>query len=251
MNSAPVGSLLAFVSQVPDPRGRQGLRHRLSAMLASVVCAVLCGARSYAAIVQWLHLQPVSTWHKLGFTRTPPKSTCFEMLLPRLAAEVLEEVLSRWIQDGLQISLEDELQAVSIDGKTLRGTLSDHQAAVHLLAALDHKLGCVLSQTPVDEKTNEAKTALELLDALVLEGRVIVGDAMFCRHEVCDRIRDRGGHYFFIVKENQPTLLREIEAAFVETKAFSPPTPGVSIVRNATRRKALGNHGAGWHTAAS
>jgi len=222
MNSAPAGSLLTFVSQVSDPRGRQGLRHPLSAMLASVVCAVLCGSRSYAAIVQWLHLQPVATWHRLGFTRTPPKSTCFETLLSRLSPDALADALSRWVQEGLEISLEEELQAVSIDGKTLRGSLSDHQRAVHLLAALDHKLECVLSQTAVDEKTNEAKAALELLDALVLQGRVIVGDAMFCQHEVCEKIRDRGGHYFFVVKENQPTLLREIEAAFVETEAFSP-----------------------------
>ncbi|MBX3656784.1 MAG: ISAs1 family transposase [Ramlibacter sp.] len=229
MKSAPVGSLLAYVSQVPDPRGRQGLRHPLSAMLATVVCAVLCGARGYAAMVQWLHLQPVSTWHRLGFTRRPPKDTCFETLLSRVSAEAVEGALSRWIQEGLNLSLDEELRAVSIDGKTLRGTLSAHQKAVHLLAALDQKLGCVFSQIPVDEKTNEAKAALKLLDWLVLEGRVIVGDAMFCQHEVCETIRDRGGHYFFVVKDNQPTLLREIQAAFVDTRAFSPLRPaGIS-----------------------
>ncbi len=110
-------------------------------MLASVVCAVLCGHRSYAAIVQWLHLQPVSTWHQLGFTRTPPQSTCFEKMLSRLTPAALEDALSDWVQCGLEISLDEELQAVSIDGKTLRGSLSEHHKAVHLLAALDHKLG--------------------------------------------------------------------------------------------------------------
>ncbi len=60
------------------------------------------------------------------------------------------------------------------------------------------------------------------MDTLLLKGRVIVGDAMFCQHEVCEKIRDRGGHYFFVVRENQPTLLREIESAFVETEAFPP-----------------------------
>jgi hypothetical protein len=195
-------------------------------MLATVVSAVLCGARSYAAIVQWVHLQPVETWHRLGFRRTPPKSTCFEELLARVSPEALQEALSRWVVEGLQLSLdEQDLQAVSIDGKTLRGTLGAHQRAVHLLSALDHKLGCVLSQTPVDQKTNEAKAALQLLESLTLTGRVIVADAMFCQHEVCDAIRDRGGHYLIVVKENQPTLLQEIQAAFVETKAFSPLRP--------------------------
>lgn len=226
MTSAPRGSLLTFVSQVPDPRGRQGLRHPLSAMLATVVCAVLCGARSYAAIVDWLHAQPVSTWHRLGFQRIPPKNTCFEELLARVSAEEFADALARWVQDGLELDLEEEdLSAVSFDGKTLRGTLTDHRRAVHLLSALDHKLGCVLSQMPVDTKTNEHKAAMELLDSLVLEGKVIVGDAMFCQREVCEKIRALGGHYFFIVKDNQPTLRQNIESAFVNTEAFSPLHP--------------------------
>ena len=47
----------------------------------------------------------------------------------------------------------------------------------------------MLSQSPVDDKTNEAKTALELLKGLVLQGRVITGDAM-CQPEVCQAIID-------------------------------------------------------------
>ena len=51
--SAPAGSLLAFLSQVPDPRGQKGCRHQFVAMLATVVCATLCGARGYKPIAQW------------------------------------------------------------------------------------------------------------------------------------------------------------------------------------------------------
>ncbi|MFN5882996.1 MAG: transposase family protein, partial [Burkholderiales bacterium] len=36
-----------ILAQVPDPRGRKGRRHCLSAMLTAVVCGVLCGSRSY------------------------------------------------------------------------------------------------------------------------------------------------------------------------------------------------------------
>ena len=222
MNSIPAGSLLAFLAEVPDPRGRQGRRHPLAAMLAATVCAMLCGARGYTAIVQWLHLQPVDIWHQLGFTRTPPKKTCFEKLFAVLPAESLEQALSKWIEQGLQLSVEEELQAVALDGKTLCGTLTPYQRAVHLLAALDQKTGCVLSQRAVDQKTNEHKEALRLLKSMVLKGRVITGDAMFCQREVCEQILRDDGHYFFVVKENQPTLLRNIESAFAETKAFPP-----------------------------
>jgi len=122
---------------------------------------------------------------------------------------------------GRRIALGD----LPIDGKTLCGTLQPHQRAIHLLSAFDHHSGCVLSQTEVDHKTNEAKTAISFLKTLVLEGKVIVGDAMFCQREVCREILDSGGDYLFVVKDNQPTLLREIASAFADTKAFSPLGP--------------------------
>ena len=61
------------------------------------------------------------------------------------------------------------------------------------------------SQCRVDEKTNEHKAALELLKTIVLKGRVIVGDAMFCQRDLCRQIVDSGGDDFITVKDNQPT----------------------------------------------
>lgn len=41
--------LLALLAKVTDPRHRRGIRHRLVAILALAVCAVLAGARSFTA----------------------------------------------------------------------------------------------------------------------------------------------------------------------------------------------------------
>jgi len=65
---------------------------------------------------------------------------------------------------------------------------------------------------------------ITLLKLLVLKGKVIVGDAMFCQREICEQVLDSGGDYFFVVKENQPTLLKEIKLAFANVEGFSPPT---------------------------
>lgn len=86
-----------------------------------------------------------------------------------------------------------------------------------MLSLLDHQTGC---QTRVEADTNEAKAALDLLRSIVLKGRVITGDAMFCQREVCQKILDSGGEYFFVVKGNQPTLREAIAAEF--QAAFSP-----------------------------
>ena len=137
MSTPPAGSLLAFLEQVPDPRGLKGRRHSLSAMLATIVCAVLCGCRGYRAIAQWIHLQDVSTWHALGYFRTPPTRNAFRELLLAVDADALEATLWRWVVEGLGLELsEDDLQAIVIDGKTLRGSLERHRRAVHVLAML-------------------------------------------------------------------------------------------------------------------
>lgn len=224
MSSACGESLLTCWSQVSDPRGRKGRRHSLAAMLTVVASALLCGNRGYKAIAEWLHDLPVDAWHWMGYTRRPPKQDAFRKLMMKLDPACLETVLSRWIEEVLGLELtEDDLSAVSIDGKTLCGTLRPHVRAVHLLAAVEHKTGCVLSQCRVDEKTNEHKAALDLLKSMVLEGRVIVGDALFCQRDLCEQIVESGGEYVFPVKENHPGLLREIRLELAaEDAAFSP-----------------------------
>ena len=75
MDAPPNGSLLSFLAEVPDPRSRRGRRHPVSAILALVCCAIMCGAKSYAAIAQWGEDQDIKSrpCHRLGFTRKPPK----------------------------------------------------------------------------------------------------------------------------------------------------------------------------------
>jgi hypothetical protein len=190
-------------------------------MLACVVCALLQGARGYSAIAQWIHSQDARLWHALGFTRKPPTLGAFRDLLMAISPERFEDAVRRWVEHCIGTSdASTTLQAVSMDGKTLRGTLESLGRAVHLLSLLDQKTGCTLSQTRVDEKTNEAKAALELLRSLVLKGRVITGDAMFCQRELCQEVLQQGGHYLFVVKDNQPALREAIAAEF--RAAFSP-----------------------------
>ena len=234
------GSLLTYLSQVPDPRGRKGRRHSLSAMLTAVICGVLCGARGYESLVEWLHGLPVDVWHWMGYTRRPPKKDCFRDLLMRLDPTVLETVLRAWIETDLKLSIdEDDLSGVSLDGKTLCGTLRLLERAVHLLSLVDHQTGYVLSQSRVDEKTNEHKAALPLLQEMVLRGRVIVGDAMFCQRDLCQQVIDAKGDYLIAVKENQPALLREISLEFHTDsselkKRASPPTDSANDPPTAT-----------------
>ena len=44
--------LPAALTDVPDPRARRGIRHRLTVVITAAVCAVVAGYRSYTAIAE-------------------------------------------------------------------------------------------------------------------------------------------------------------------------------------------------------
>ena len=145
----------------------------------------------------------------------------------------LEAALTRWAEALLgRIPAADEgpPDAFALDGKTARGSFDGLSKAVHLLSLVAHHSGLTVAQAEVPgggaDKTNEHKAALRLLSELVLEGRLITGDAMFCQRDLSRQVHDGGGHYLWVVKENQPTLLADIQAALIPgaDEALSPPT---------------------------
>ena len=123
MNHDHAGSLIACLQQIPDPRGAHGRRHTFSAMMATIVCAVLCGDRGYEAIAEWIHAQQPAVWYLLGYFRKPPTDGAFRYLLGKLDPELFEQALRDWIGDQIEIEV---LDAVAMDGKTLCGTIGDH-----------------------------------------------------------------------------------------------------------------------------
>ena len=227
------GSLYEVFAQIPDPRRRRGTIYPLPAVLTLVATAMLCGCRSLAAIAQWgrdyNHLAPrlgFSRRAKGGTYRTPCTSE-LHTLLAILPAQVFEAALTRWI---LAQGVSDlERRVVSIDGKTLRGSQGHQLPGVHLLAAYCRDVEAVIAQLAVPGKTNEHKSALELLRLIPLEGTLITGDAAFTQRDLCEAVVRGGGDYFLTVKENQPTLQSDIRAGF--GPAFSPSGRGAAVDR--------------------
>jgi predicted transposase YbfD/YdcC len=104
--------------------------------------------------------------------------------------------------------------------------LLDHQSS--LTGGPVFGVHYTLARTPVaqdgQDKTNEHKTALRLLEDVVLDGRLVTGDAISCRRDLSRRIIDADGHYFRFVKENQPTPLHDVQTAFAASvEADLPP----------------------------
>lgn len=89
--------LLEALAEVPDPRDPRGIRYRLVSLLAVAVCAVLAGAVTFAAVVDWMEDLDESDLPALGLTRGRPAGTTLWRLLVRLDSVALGRVLAAWL----------------------------------------------------------------------------------------------------------------------------------------------------------
>jgi predicted transposase YbfD/YdcC len=198
---------------VPDPRDPRGIRHSLTSVLLASVAAVLAGARSLAAIGEWVAGAPPAVLAALGIRFDPlagrfrpPDEATIRRVLESVDAGHLDAAITSWLASPATVTRR---RAVAVDGKALRGTrhsASDGQAA-HLLAATGQQARTVLAQTAVDGKTNEITRFAPLLAPLDLAGCVVTADALHTQREHAEHlVTDKKADYILVVKGNQPGL---------------------------------------------
>lgn len=234
------GGLFELLCDFVDPRKRRGVRHKIQAVLGTAVCAALSGARSFVAIAEWAAEQSTQTLIRFGCRRgKPPSRRTYERVLSRIDTRELDSRIGKWVaeQQGLPAGT-----GLAIDGKTVRGSRDGDHSALHLLSAVVHGSGEVVAQVAVDSKTNEITQVEPLFEGLDIQGTVVTSDALLTQREIARHlVEDKHADYVFTVKENQPTLRKDISDLFdskeqeakrlqgardepLETEAFPPST---------------------------
>lgn len=216
-------SLVEALSQVPDPRKPRGVRHGVLAVLLLGACAVLTGARSFAAIAEYAHDAGRIVLEVLGVGAVAPHESTIRRILQKVDPGALEAALRSWALAQLDAqpaptgTPRRELRRVlALDGKTLRCA---HVRAAdgsvwlpHLVSVLDQAGGVVLGQVQVEQKGSEITAFTTLLDGLDLGDVLVTADALHTQRGHADYLHQRGGHYLMTIKANQPTLLARVRA---------------------------------------
>lgn len=217
-----VGSLVERFNALVDHRNAKGKRYSLALVLLLMVLAKLSGEDTPYGIADWARhrCEALATMLRLKRKTMPCHNTYRRILAEAVDVDQLQELTSEYLQ---QRASSGTSVLITIDGKTMRGTIpSGGNQGVHLLAAYQPEEGIVLMQVEVGSKENEIAAAPRLLAALDLRGKVVRGDAMLTQRSLSLQIMDGGGDYLWLVKENQPALLADIEEVFDP----APTAPG-------------------------
>lgn len=218
-------TLVDALAHVPDPRRVQGRRHSLQVMLAVAIVAVLCGARSLAAIIRWAQEADPLLLVTLGVPPVPlhgshrlPVATTLGRALDRVDGDALDDALGSWLEALTQDEPAGQpagpatLRGLAVDGKAVRGAKNDAGKMPHLVAAVRHDTGTVAGQRQVAAKSNETTAFASLLDAINLTSTIVTSDAMQTTRANAKYVHRRGGFYLFPVKGNQPNLFAALDA---------------------------------------
>lgn len=211
-----VTPLVRIFERLTDWRKAQGKVYSLVSLLVLVMAGLLCGQQGPTAIAQWVAELPFLVRVAIGLPlgRRPSAMTLCRLFW-WLDTEELEAALRTWIAEvNVQLALRGDDRCIALDGKTLRGAAKRGARAAHLLAAVSHQLKTVWGEVAVDAKTNEITVVSQLLDLLVVEGRLITVDALLTQREIAREIIARKADYLMVVKDNQPQLLEDIRMCF-------------------------------------
>jgi len=128
--------------------------------------------------------------------------------------------------------------AVGVDGKERKLAKAGGKKKVHLLAAITHGTGLVISQDKVARagKASETTHFKPLLEPLPLHDVVVTADAMQTTRENARWLtEDKHAHYLLPVLGNQPRLYAALDALDWENTPVAAATSEISHGRIETR----------------
>jgi predicted transposase YbfD/YdcC len=212
MHEPSIAVFTEHLSEVTDPRS-DNKRHLFLDIIVIAICAVICGADTWADIE--LFGTSNEDWFR-QFLKLPhgiPSRDTFLRLFARLDPEQFQSCFVKWVQAAEKLMVG---QVVALDGKTLRRShdRASDKEALHLVSAWASKNRLVLGQRVVDDKSNEITAIPQLLDILELSGCIVTIDAIGCQTAIVEKIIDKKADYVLPVKENQGRLHEAVRDLF-------------------------------------
>jgi predicted transposase YbfD/YdcC len=222
-------------SDLPDPRRSQGQRHKLLEILFIALSAVLCGADEFTEMEEFGQSRENWLRQYLELPHGIPSHDTFGRVFALLQPAAFEESFLRWVKQMVELNPGE---VVAIDGKTVRRSHDRGREAIHVVSAWARENRLTLGEVKVSDKSNEIRAVPQLLKLLELKNCIVTADAMNCQKEIASEVREAQADYVLSLKENHPTLHKEVERVFEAIE--EERTSGFTISRTSTLDKEHG-----------
>jgi len=211
--------LIKSAESVPDFRRPWGnLLHKLSDILAISFCAIICGAQTYQdlevfgnAKKDWLSLY-------LSLKNGIPNADTFERIFEMIDPATLAKKM-RWLLQSNEVAGK----IIAFDGKSMRGSKTENDRALHVLSAFLTDEQLVLGEVTCDKKSNEITAIPKLLDEINVEKSIITIDAMGAQTKIAKKIIEKKADYCLALKGNQSSIHDDVRLYF-ETETAEKST---------------------------
>ena len=177
-------NLIEFLSELPDERRKAGQRHDQTFIILLVVMSTMCNYHGYRAIGDFINRNEKDLLYcfKPEKNRLPSFDTV-RRVLQRLDFGALSQCFYKWASQHLEFS---EQEWVQVDGKAIKGILSDYntdkQRFINLVSLYSNKRGLVFGNALVDNsKESEIPVVQQLISSLGIKGVTFSLDALHCQ----------------------------------------------------------------------
>lgn len=200
---------------LPDPR-KSNCVHRFIDILSIAMLAVIAGCENWVEVADYASSKKPWLTSFLQLSAGIPSHDTFNRVFARLDPDAFEARFRTWM--GHLVDLSGG-KLVVFDGKSMRGSFEhawDKSGMAHMVSAFVQANRLVFAQEKTDGKGQELSAIKNLLKVLDLQHATVTIDALGCQTEVAALIVQAKADYLLQVKENQPTLLAQIQTLMAE-----------------------------------
>jgi predicted transposase YbfD/YdcC len=215
-------AIWSHFESLKDPRVERTRRHELMDIVIVSILAVVCNADGWSEIVDYANTKEAWLRTFLKLPNGIPCDDTFRRVFAALDPAQFQACFLNWAR-SLVGGTNGKL--VAIDGKTARHSFAGEEGKgpLHLVSAWVAQNQLVLGQVATETKSNEITAIPKLLELLDLHGATVTIDAMGCQKAIAEKIVDGGADYILALKDNHPTLHREVELFFDSARSEGFP----------------------------
>jgi predicted transposase YbfD/YdcC len=222
---ALTGVLVEKLPTMADPRRQCAhLKPPLVDIILVGFCGVLGGCEDCVESAEWGKGHEAAVRTFLELPQGIPAQDTFNRVFALRKPTALQEVVLAWLLERRGLPGD----WIHVDGKTRRqtGRAPRKLQAVPVVSAWAGQTGLTVGQVAGEAKAKEIPARPELLKLLDLHDTLVTTDAMGGPKDLAQTIVAGGGDSILAVKDHQPPLHAELQAAFA-----TAPTPSARSAR--------------------